>query len=59
MSLVIAFIGARGAVMAGDTREIITRGDRIPTDTLEHELYSGGIVTDADLYKRAEELGIF
>lgn len=58
MSLVIAFIGARGAVMAGDTREITTRGDSVSTGTLEHELYSGSIVTDADLLKRAEELGI-
>jgi hypothetical protein len=30
MSLVIAFIGVQGAVMAGDMREIITLGDRYP-----------------------------
>jgi len=59
MSLVIAFIGAQGAAMAGDMREIITRGDKISTKTLEDELYSGGIVTDADLKKRADDLGIF
>ena len=59
MSLVIAFIGIQGAVMAGDMREIITRGDRISTETLEQELYSGLIVTDEDLKKRAGELGIF
>jgi hypothetical protein len=58
MSLVIAFIGRQGAVMAGDMREIITRGDRMPTETLEHELYSGLIVTDDELRKRAGELGI-
>ncbi len=58
MSLVIAFIGIQGAVMAGDMREIITRGDRISTGTLEHELYSGLIVNDDDLTKRAGELGI-
>ena len=58
MSLVIAFIGAQGAVMAGDMREIITRGDRVSTETLEQELYSGQIVTDDDLKKRAEALGI-
>ena len=58
MSLVIAFIGIQGAVMAGDMREIITRGDRMPTETLEHELYSGLIVTDDKLRKRAGELGI-
>ena len=59
MSLVIAFIGAQGAVMAGDLREITTRGDAIATQTLEQELYTGRIVTDADLKRRAEELGIF
>jgi hypothetical protein len=58
MSLVIAFIGIQGAVMAGDMREIITYGDRISTETLEHELYSGLIITDDDLKKRAGELGI-
>jgi hypothetical protein len=58
MSLVIAFIGIQGAVMAGDMREIITRGDRISTETLEHELHSGLIVTDEDLKKKAAELGI-
>ena len=58
MSLVIAFIGIQGAVMAGDMREIITYGDRISTETLEHELYSGLISTDDDLKKRAGELGI-
>jgi hypothetical protein len=59
MSLVIAFIGAQGAAMAGDLREIITRGDKLSTQVLENELYSGRIVTDADLKKRADDLGIF
>jgi hypothetical protein len=58
MSLVIAFIGTHGAVMAGDMREIITCGDRISTETLEHEMYSGMIITDEDLQKRAGELGV-
>jgi hypothetical protein len=58
MSLVIAFIGTHGAVMAGDMREIITCGDRISTEALEHELYSGMIITDEDLKKRAGELGV-
>lgn len=58
MSLVIAFIGIHGAVIAGDMREIITRGDRISTETLEDELYNGRIVTDEALIKRAEELNI-
>ncbi|HUT38832.1 MAG TPA: DUF2121 domain-containing protein [Methanoregula sp.] len=58
MSLVIAFIGMHGAVIAGDMREIITLGDRMSTETLEQELYSGQIVTDEDLKKRAEELNV-
>ena len=58
MSLVIAFIGIQGAVMAGDTREIITIGDEISTEILEHELYSGLLITDDDVKKRAIDLGI-
>jgi len=58
VSLVIAFIGAHGAAMGGDRREVITRGDRIMTETLEHELYSGQIVTDEALIQRAQELGV-
>jgi hypothetical protein len=58
MSLVVAFIGNHGAVMGGDTREIITSGDRVATETLEHELYGGLIRTDEALYQRAGELGI-
>ena len=58
MSLVIAFIGMHGAVIAGDMREIITRGDRMSTETLEQELYSGLIVTNEDLKKRAGDLGV-
>jgi len=44
--------------MGGDTREIITRGDRIPTETLENELYTGKIATDEALARRAGELGV-
>ena len=58
MSLVIAFIGKQGAVMAGDTREIITIGDEISTEILEHELYSGLLITDEDVKKRAANLGL-
>ena len=58
MSLVMAFIGRHGAVMGADTQEIITRGDKASTETLEHELYHGLIVTDEALQQRAGELGI-
>jgi len=59
VSLVIAFIGIQGTVMAGDTREIITIGDEISTELLEHELYSGLLITDDDVKKRAGDLGLF
>jgi hypothetical protein len=58
MSLVMAFIARHGAVMGGDTREIITSGDRVATETLELELYCGLIRTDEALQQRAGELGI-
>jgi len=58
VSLVIAFVGKQGAVMAGDTREIITIGDEKSTEILEHELYSGQLITDDDVKKRAGDLNI-
>jgi hypothetical protein len=58
MSLIVAFIGIHGTVMAGDMREIITVGERISIETLEHELYEGLILTDEELKRRAEELGV-
>jgi len=58
MTLVIAFIGATGAVMGGDMREITYLGSRISTERLEEELYKGLIVTDDELERRARELGV-
>lgn len=58
MSLVIAFVGSKGAVMAGDLREIFFWDDETAVPALEKELYGGGIVTDGDLYRRAEALGV-
>lgn len=58
MTLVIAFIGKNGAVMAGDMREITFEGERSYREKLEKELYSGAIVTDEELAKKAEEFGV-
>ncbi len=58
MTLVIAFIGNQGAVMAGDMREIAFGGDDARIEELERELYSGAITTDDDLQKRAGEIGV-
>jgi hypothetical protein len=58
MTLVMAYIGAKGAAMAGDMREITFIGDRASFEVLEHELFTGLLATDGDLQKRAEELGV-
>jgi hypothetical protein len=58
MTLVIAFVGESGAVMAGDMREITYLGDRSSMEALEHELYTGLITTDEALLARAGELGV-
>lgn len=58
MTLVIAFIGKKGAVMAGDLREITFEGEKPDREKLEKELYSGAIVTDEELAQKAEEFGV-
>jgi hypothetical protein len=58
MTLVIAFIGKNGAVMAGDMREITFEGEKPDRERLEKELYSGAIVTDEELAKKAEVFGV-
>jgi Uncharacterized protein conserved in archaea len=58
MSLIIAYIGKKGCVMAADKRKIGYFGDKENLDTLEKELYSGSIDNDEDFLNRAAELGI-
>jgi hypothetical protein len=58
MTLVIAFIGKNGAVMAGDLREITFEGEKTDREKLEKGLYSGVIVTDGELERKAEEFGV-
>jgi hypothetical protein len=58
MSLVIAFVGREGAVMAGDLREILMKGPDAAICRFEQELYSGQIRTESDLWKRAVAMGI-
>ena len=58
MSLIIAYIGKKGCVMAADKRKIGYFGDKKQLRTLEEELYSGAIESDEKFLKRAEELGI-
>ncbi len=58
MSLVVAFSGHNGAVIAGDHQKILMQGPDAETAGFEQELYSGQIVNDTDLGKRAAERGI-
>ena len=58
MTLVVAFIGKNGAVMAGDMREITFEGEKSDREKLEKELYSGNIVTDDELMQKAKEFGV-
>lgn len=58
MSLVLAFIGKSGAVMAGDMREISFQGEKTDREKLEKELYSGALITENELEKKAEELKV-
>ncbi len=58
MSLIIAYIGKKGCVMAADKRKIGYFGDKKNLRTLEEELYNGAIDNDEDFLNRASELGI-
>ncbi|WP_458455138.1 MJ0548 connectase family domain-containing protein [Methanobrevibacter sp.] len=58
MSLIIAYVGKKGCVMASDKRKIGYFGDKQNLNKLEEELYGGKLTNDDDFLKRAEELGI-
>ena len=58
MSLIIAYVGKKGCVMASDKRKIGYFGDKENLAVLEKELYEGKIDNDDDFLKRATELGI-
>ncbi|MDO5859676.1 DUF2121 domain-containing protein [Methanobrevibacter sp.] len=58
MSLIIAYIGKKGCVMAADKRKIGYFGDKENLEVLEKELYNGEISSDDEFNKRASELGI-
>ncbi|HIP35016.1 MAG TPA: DUF2121 domain-containing protein [Methanothermococcus okinawensis] len=58
MSIVIGYYGNNGAVIGGDKRNIIFRGDPKKREELEKKLYSGKIKDEEELKKVAEELGV-
>lgn len=58
MSLIITYTNNKGCVMVADKRRIAYFGDKENRELLEEELYSGTIISDEDLNKRAKELDI-
>jgi len=58
VSIVVGYYGNNGAVIVGDRRNIIFRGDPEKRKELEKELYSGKIKDDDELKKVAEDMGI-
>lgn len=56
MSLIIAYVGKKGCVMASDKRRIAYFGSN--RQALEDELYDGSITTDEELLKRSKELDV-
>jgi hypothetical protein len=58
MSLIIAYVGKKGCVMASDKRKIGYFGDKENLKILEDELYTGKIDNDDDFLERAKELGV-
>lgn len=58
MSLIIAYIGKKGCVIAADKRRIAFFGEKENRELLEADMYSGDITSDEELYKRAEELDV-
>ncbi|AEH06731.1 DUF2121 family protein [Methanothermococcus okinawensis] len=58
MSIVIGYYGNNGAVVAGDRRNIMFRGNPEKRAELEKDLYCGKIKNEEELKNRAEELGV-
>lgn len=58
MSLIIAYVGKKGCVMASDKRKIGYFGDKQNLKKLEDELYDGTLADDERFLQRAKELGI-
>lgn len=58
MSLIIAYVGKKGCVMASDKRRIAYFGNKENLKLLEDDLYDGKISSEKELYQKAEELDI-
>lgn len=55
MSVIIAYIGKKGCVMASDKRRIAYFGDKDEREKLEEDLYTGKIRNDEELYNEAKK----
>jgi hypothetical protein len=58
LSLIIAYVGKKGCVMASDKRRIAYFGESNSREKLEEELYTGEISSDDELISRASDLGV-
>ena len=58
MSLIIAYVGKKGCVMASDKRKIGYFGDKENLTKLEEDLYNGKIDNDSDFLIKANDFGI-
>ncbi|MDR2830373.1 MAG: DUF2121 domain-containing protein [Methanobrevibacter sp.] len=58
ISLIIAYIGNKGSVMAGDKRRIAFFGEKINREKLEEGLYSGILKTYEEFTDKAKKLNI-
>lgn len=58
MSLIIAYVGKKGCVMASDKRRIAYFGEKDKREELEEEIYSGSIIDDDELKQRADDLDV-
>ena len=58
MSLIIAYVGKKGCVMASDKRKIGYFGDKENLNKLEQDLYNGTIENDSDFLIKANDFGI-
>ncbi len=58
MSLIIAYIGKKGCVMAADKRRVAYFGDKDNIELLESQLYDGSITTDEELHEKAAQCNV-
>jgi len=58
LSVIIGYYGKNGAVIAGDSRNLLFKGIKSNREKLEELLYSGKIRTDEELMKKASEFDV-